>query len=97
MNYPIDLIIEYLKHGHLYYLLSISCPYIGQLGGKVSGQPSGLQYDQVEKDLKILFPLFLEDFIHHIYEEEDYACLNTSTCWRSAAHGQGQSGPVVLY
>jgi regulator of cell morphogenesis and NO signaling len=28
-------------------------------------------YLTVEKDLKTLYPLFLEDFIHHIYEEED--------------------------
>jgi regulator of cell morphogenesis and NO signaling len=28
-------------------------------------------YFQIERDLKIVFPLFVEDFIEHIYEEED--------------------------
>jgi regulator of cell morphogenesis and NO signaling len=29
------------------------------------------EYKLVERDLKLVFPLFVEDFIHHIYEEED--------------------------
>ena len=28
-------------------------------------------YQNIVKDLKFVFPLFVEDFIHHIYEEED--------------------------
>ena len=28
-------------------------------------------YSHIERDLKIVFPLFVEDFIEHIYEEED--------------------------
>jgi regulator of cell morphogenesis and NO signaling len=68
ISYPVDLIIEYLKHSHFLFVKH-KLPYIGKLVQSFKANHS--EYDQVEKDLKILFPLFLEDFIHHIYEEED--------------------------
>jgi regulator of cell morphogenesis and NO signaling len=68
ISYPTDLIIEYLKHAHFLFVKH-KLPYIGRLVNSFKANHSG--YEQVEKDLKILFPLFLEDFIHHIYEEED--------------------------
>jgi len=67
-NFPIDLIIEYLKHAH-YLFVKHKLPYIGRL--VESFKADHAEYVMVEKDLKTLFPLFLEDFIHHIYEEED--------------------------
>ena len=33
--------------------------------------PVEYQLPQLISDLKLVFPLFVEDFIHHIYEEED--------------------------
>ncbi len=68
MNYPVDLIMEYLKHAHFLFVKH-KLPYIGRL--VESFKANHKEYDSVEKDLKTLFPLFLEDFIHHIYEEED--------------------------
>jgi len=68
INYPIDLIMEYLKHAHFLFVKH-KLPYIGKL--VESFKASHNSYIIVEKDLKTLFPLFLEDFIHHIYEEED--------------------------
>lgn len=68
MSYPIDLIIEYLKHSHFLFVKH-KLPYIGRLVNSFKANHQA--YESVEKDLKILFPLFLEDFIHHIYEEED--------------------------
>ncbi len=67
-NYPIDLIIEYLKHSH-HIFIKQKLPYLARL-------IQGLEYQpDVEKtvvdDLKFVFPLFVEDFIHHVYEEED--------------------------
>ncbi|MBL7870113.1 MAG: iron-sulfur cluster repair di-iron protein [Cyclobacteriaceae bacterium] len=68
VTYPIDLIIEYLKHSH-YLFIKQKLPYIGRL--VESFKANHESYNSVERDLKTLFPLFLEDFIHHIYEEED--------------------------
>jgi len=68
MNYPVDLIMEYLKHAHFLFVKH-KLPYIGRL--VESFKANHQDYEIVEKDLKALFPLFLEDFIHHIYEEED--------------------------
>lgn len=68
ISYPIDLIIEYLKHAHFIFVKH-KLPYISRL--VESFKADHADYEAVEKDLKELFPLFLEDFIHHIYEEED--------------------------
>jgi regulator of cell morphogenesis and NO signaling len=68
MSYPIDLIIEYLKHSHFLFIKH-KLPYIAKLveGFRIEHP----DYETVARDLKIVFPLFVEDFIHHIYEEED--------------------------
>jgi len=68
ISYPVDLIIEYLKHAHFLYIKH-KLPYITKLVESFKANHKG--YAQVEKDLKVLLPLFVEDFIHHIYEEED--------------------------
>jgi regulator of cell morphogenesis and NO signaling len=68
VSYPIDLIIEYLKHSHFLFIKH-KLPYIARLVESFKAiQP---EYQTVERDLKIVFPLFVEDFIEHIYEEED--------------------------
>jgi regulator of cell morphogenesis and NO signaling len=67
-SYPIDLIIEYLKHSHYIYVKH-KLPFVGKLVENFKAEHA--QYEQVEKDLKVLYPLFFEDFIHHIYQEED--------------------------
>ncbi|HLZ16695.1 MAG TPA: hypothetical protein VKQ08_06635, partial [Cyclobacteriaceae bacterium] len=68
LSYRIDLIIEYLKHAH-YLFIKHKLPFIHKLVQNFKANHT--DYVQVEKDLKILFPLFMEDFIQHIYEEED--------------------------
>jgi regulator of cell morphogenesis and NO signaling len=68
ISYPVDLIIEYLKHAHFLFVKH-KLPYIARLVESFSAGHE--KYVAVEKDLKVLFPLFIEDFIHHIYEEED--------------------------
>jgi len=67
-HYPIDLIIEYLKHAHFVFIKH-KLPYVAKLIENFSTTHNG--YEQIAKDLKLVFPLFVEDFIHHIYEEED--------------------------
>ncbi len=68
VSYPIDLIIEYLKHSHFLFIKH-KLPYIARL--VESFRANHPDYNAVERDLKIVFPLFVEDFIEHIYEEED--------------------------
>lgn len=68
ISYPIDLIIEYLKHSHFLFIKH-KLPYIAKL--VESFKADHVEYNTVERDLKIIFPLFVEDFIHHIYKEED--------------------------
>jgi regulator of cell morphogenesis and NO signaling len=68
VGYPIDLVVEYLKHAH-YLFIKTRLPYITTL---VSDLPEIKgKYHGIVKDLKFVFPLFVEDFIHHIHEEED--------------------------
>src|SRR5690606_26886763 len=67
-GYPIDLIIEYLKHAH-FLLIKHKLPYIARL--VESFRANHADYTNLEKDLKLVFPLFVEDFIHHIDEVED--------------------------
>lgn len=68
LGYPIDLIIEYLKHAH-YIFIKQKLPYIARL---IENLQAGFPlHRQIIEDLKFVFPLFVEDFIHHIYEEED--------------------------
>lgn len=68
VSYPIDLIIEYLKHSHFLFVKH-KLPYIARLVESFKANHD--DYRAVEKDLKIVFPLFVEDFIEHIYREED--------------------------
>jgi regulator of cell morphogenesis and NO signaling len=68
VSYPIDLIIEYLKHSHFIFIKH-KLPYIARLVETFRAHHEG--FTSIEKDLKIVFPLFVEDFIEHIYEEED--------------------------
>lgn len=67
-TYPVDLIIEYLKHAH-HVFIKQKLPYLARLIKALDGR-SGVS-KSLANDLKFVFPLFLEDFIHHVYEEED--------------------------
>lgn len=68
VSYPIDLIIEYLKHSHFLFVKH-KLPYIARLVDSFKADHD--DYFSVERDLKMVFPLFVEDFIQHIYQEED--------------------------
>ena len=66
--YPIELVVAYLKHAH-HLFIKRRLPFISDLIAHLPDNHKG--YRQVVKDLKFVFPLFVEDFIHHIYKEED--------------------------
>ncbi|MEQ8713376.1 MAG: iron-sulfur cluster repair di-iron protein [Cyclobacteriaceae bacterium] len=61
-------IIQYLKHHH-YLFIKDQLPFIQKLISHLT--PKCLADNELVADLKFVFPLFQEDFIHHIYEEED--------------------------
>ncbi len=65
-KYPARLIIEYLKHSHQLFIKD-RLPYILRLINDIDQQESS----EMIKDLKFVMPLFVEDFIKHIHEEED--------------------------
>lgn len=65
--FPIGLIIGYLKHSH-HTFIKDRLPYIRSLIDSL--QIESHQNGDL-KDLHLIFPVFLEDFIKHIYEEED--------------------------
>lgn len=66
--FPVDLVIEYLKHSH-YIFIKQKLPYIARLIETLKVKSS--EHLLLAEDMKLIFPLFVEDFIHHIYEEED--------------------------
>jgi regulator of cell morphogenesis and NO signaling len=63
---PIELLIAYLKKKH-YYFVRQELPFLSNL---ISGIQPEKEFASLMADLRIMFPLFVEDFIHHIHEEE---------------------------
>lgn len=90
-SYPIDLIIEYLKHAHFIFIKH-KLPYMAGLVQSFHAEQE--MYKSIERDLKVVFPLFVEDFIHHIYEEEDTLFSYIRTLERAA---KGQYNPTRLF
>ena len=68
IEYPIDLVIGYLRHSH-HVFIKEKLPYMAHLIRHIKHSDS--IDPQIIRDLQAVFPLFAEDFIHHIYEEED--------------------------
>ncbi|HEY9007564.1 iron-sulfur cluster repair di-iron protein [Ohtaekwangia sp.] len=91
ISYPIDLIIEYLKHSHFLFVKH-KLPYIARLVESFKAHHE--DYISVERDLKLVFPLFVEDFIQHIYEEEDTFFRFIQTLERAS---KGNFVPTRLY
>ena len=65
---PVELMVEYLKHAH-YIFVKKRIPYVAQLIDGIT--EVDFRYKTLSNDLKSVFPLFVQDFIEHIYEEED--------------------------
>ncbi len=63
---PIEVLVAYLKKKH-YYFVRQELPFLSNLISGISGEPG---FGLLIADLRIMFPLFVEDFIHHIHEEE---------------------------
>lgn len=65
-SYPIDVIVEYLKHTHFLFIKE-QLPYLIKLINNLDAP----KHAQIVQDLQFIFPLFVEDLIYHIYQEED--------------------------
>jgi regulator of cell morphogenesis and NO signaling len=91
VSYPIDLIIQYLKHSHFLFIKH-KLPYIARLVESFKANHDDFQV--IERDLKIVFPLFVEDFIEHIYHEEDTLFSFIQSLDRAA---RGKYIPTRLY
>lgn len=64
----VEVILSYLKHQHVIFLQK-KIPFVAYLIEKLSKNDTS--HAQLIIDLQLIFPLFAEDFIHHIHEEED--------------------------
>ena len=91
VSYPIDLIIQYLKHSHFLFIKH-KLPYIARLVESFKANHD--DFHAIERDLKIVFPLFVEDFIEHIYHEEDTLFNFIQSLDRAA---RGNYVPTRLY
>lgn len=68
-KYPVDMVIDYLKQSHRIFMRH-RLPYMTDLINHTALPDVDSAYFEIISDLKIAFPLFSEDFIHHILEEE---------------------------
>jgi regulator of cell morphogenesis and NO signaling len=68
IQYPADLVLAYLRHAH-HQFIKVRLPFILHLIDQTDW--SSLAADDPAHDLKLVFPDFAQDFIWHIYEEED--------------------------
>ncbi len=64
---PAELIVEYLKHAH-HIFIKKRLPFIASLIEELKEEDGP---ENLVQDLKWIFPVFVEDFIHHAYQEED--------------------------
>src|SRR5690606_2530632 len=65
--HPIEVLVGYLKKKH-HYFLRHELPFLSNM---ISGILPKKQYESLLSDMRLMFPLFVDDFIHHIHEEEN--------------------------
>lgn len=68
-QYPVDMVIDSLRQSHRIFMRR-RLPYMTELIAHTQLPDRCSPYYEIVNDLKIAFPLFAEDFIHHILEEE---------------------------
>ncbi|MCS6968965.1 MAG: iron-sulfur cluster repair di-iron protein [Cytophagales bacterium] len=69
-NYAVDAIIDYLKNAHRIFMRR-RLPYMQHLVENARADSLSPKMQEILNDLKVAFPLFAEDFIRHILEEEN--------------------------
>lgn len=67
-HYPIEILISLLRHSHQLFIKQ-KLPFLYQTIAEMKEQR--FFKPELARDLKMVFPIFAEDFIRHIFEEED--------------------------
>lgn len=67
-TYPAGLVIAYLRSVHRVFTRHL-LPYMADLIERIS--PAKFDSPSLAEDLRLVFPLFTQDFIGHIHQEED--------------------------
>ena len=80
---PIRLVIEYLRHAHHLFIRE-RLPFLLYLIGGLEGTDGPEQ--TLAQDLRLIFPLFAEEFIAHIHEEEDTLFIYIAELERASHH-----------
>ena len=65
--HPIEVMVGYLKKKHRFFIRQ-ALPFLTSM---VEGIDLGKARKGLMTDLRLMFPLFVDDFIHHIHDEED--------------------------
>jgi len=65
--HSIEVLVGYLKKKHRFFIRQ-ELPFLSSM---VDGIRNIKHYEPLLCDLRLMFPLFVDDFIHHIHEEED--------------------------
>ncbi|KEO72813.1 hemerythrin HHE cation-binding protein [Anditalea andensis] len=65
--HPIEVLVEYLRKKHYHFV----CQQLPFLSHMIAGIQPSEAYKGLMDDLNLMFPLFVDDFIHHIHEEEN--------------------------
>lgn len=64
----IEFLLDFLRHAHRLFVRE-RLPFMAEL---IEALPVSPAHKDLIEDLKVLFPLFSEEFILHIHEEEDH-------------------------
>lgn len=88
-KYPARLIVGYLKHSHELFIKD-RLPFILR---QINALNTTTDQELID-DLKMVLPMFVDDFIHHIYEEEDrlFSYINDLECFVS---GKSASAKMI--
>src|SRR5690606_32880818 len=65
--HPIEVLVDYLKNIH-HVLLRHEVPFLSNM---ISGIRSVKAFEALLADVRLMFPRFVDDFIHHVHEEEN--------------------------
>lgn len=88
---PIEVIVGYLKTAHRSFTQD-SLPFVCKL---ISDNTTN-HNNPVLRDLELIFPVFVEDFIYHIHEEEDTLFHYISTLYDYLTSGSKQGLTIHL-
>lgn len=65
--HSIEVLVGYLKKKHRFFIRQ-ELPFLSSMVEGIHHIPS---FESLLADLRLMLPLFVDDFIHHIHEEED--------------------------